>query len=246
MKITSKNIKAAFSETSSYYLIVMNFFPVAGVLLWNWDPVSVVYFYIAETIVIGILNFFKILISQTNLADKAGRKLQIPFFGKLFIGIFFLIHFNAFNYGQIELFTSFSGRSSGSFGSFLNYFLTDDVLSIALLTIIISHIFSFYTDFIKGKQYEYVPPFIFMFLPYPRIFVQQFVGVFGVFFVMIFNLPLMFLILLQIFKTLAELFSHTFINEKLENLIKTKRDSKEQKKITDQLLIKKSLFINKL
>ncbi|HSP86938.1 MAG TPA: DUF6498-containing protein [Ignavibacteriaceae bacterium] len=220
MKITAEQLNTVLKDKSSYFIIAMNLFPILGVIFWNWDPVSFVFIYIAETIIIGVINFFKILFSKAKVQDKSGKTVQIPLLGNLFIGLFFLFHYNAFNYGQIELFSSFSGSGS-SVEQFINYFFNDDILTIALLIIIISNIASFFFDYVKGKQYEFIPSLIFLFLPYPRIMIQQFVGIFGAFFVMMFNLPIIFLILLQICKTGAELFSHYIINEKFEKLLKS-------------------------
>ncbi len=237
MKITAEQLKIILKDKTSYSLIAMNLFPIAGVLLFNWNPVSMIFIYIAETIVIGVLNFFKILFSQAQVQDKTGKTVRIPLQGNLFIGLFFLFHYNAFNYGQIELFTSFLNAKGNSVEYFITYFLNDNYLLLALMIIIISHLYSFFVDYIKGKQYEFIPSLIFLFLPYPRIFVQQFVGVFGAFLVMFFNLPLIFLILLQVCKTIAELFSHSFINEKFDKVLKS-GDAKEFKAILSGLSVK--------
>ncbi|HKI78092.1 MAG TPA: DUF6498-containing protein [Ignavibacteriaceae bacterium] len=214
-----KNIKG---DKTSYSIILYNLFPIIGVLYFDWDPIAVVFIYIAETIVIGVFNLFKIAIAKKDIKQADGSYKTAGHAEKLFMVVFFLIHYNAFNYGQITIISSSLPGINGLGGGvnyFISYFTNNLSMQIGLGLIVIVNLYSFIHNYIGGKQYNIYSPLTLLFLPYGRIFLQQFVGIFGVFFVEFLSLPFFFLIILQVIKTIGELVSHLVIEGKIKGPI---------------------------
>lgn len=212
--IIARNYKRAFRLKSTYPIILHNVFPIFAIIFWNWDPVLLVYFYISETIIIGIINFFKIILSGGFIKNKDSSNSQAGLPGKIFLGIFFLVHYNAFNYGQVIFIAGDTIKQSGSFAliQFAEYMLSTESLKAAMILIFFSHAYSFVFDFILSGAYKKANPTTIMFLPYPRIFIQQFVAIFGGMIMLLLNAPAALFILLQILKMTVEIISHYVID----------------------------------
>ncbi len=210
------------NDKTSYFIILHNLVPIFGVIFLDWDPIAIVYIYIAETIVIGFFNLFKILLAKKAIKQADGTYKNANFRTKLFMAVFFLLHYNAFNYGQIVIITSnIPGREffSGELKYFIDYFIYNDGILLALGAIIFTHLFSFFYDYIRPKAYNVFSPLTLIFLPYGRIFLQQFVGLAGAFFVEFFGLPFFFLVILQLLKMAGELLTHLYIDKKFKEPI---------------------------
>ena len=65
-----EKLKVMYSDTPEFVKLLMNFFPVFGVLFLNWDYMTVIMAYIAETFIIGVVNIFKILQSRGLITKK--------------------------------------------------------------------------------------------------------------------------------------------------------------------------------
>lgn len=190
---------------SSYFILIHNIVPILGVIIFDWEPLSIIAIYIAETIIIGLFNVVKILISQVPEEDGQNSGGASFLFGKFFMAGFFLVHYNAFNYGQVSIMFD-------SVDNFLKPFL-EDPYYVALIPIVITHLFTLIDEFIIGGKYKQTSPIILVFLPYPRIFLQQFVVIFGMGFLMMLGLPIIVLIFFQILKTIFELVSHLYLEQ---------------------------------
>ena len=51
---------------SAYALILANLMPVAGVVLFDWNVVTILILYWAESVVIGIVNVLRLICCQTD------------------------------------------------------------------------------------------------------------------------------------------------------------------------------------
>jgi hypothetical protein len=166
-------------------LIAVNLFPIFGAIYFGWNIFEIVTLYVLETFIIGLLNAFKMLFTKGNL-----KFALIPFF---------LFHYNFFILVQTVFVIILLGPGDGqSFldGDSLENFITTFTKKEMMLTIgvlAISHIFSFFHNFIGKKQFEKKETGHYFVAPYKRIFVQQFVVIFGAWIVMLFNTPMGFL-----------------------------------------------------
>ncbi|WP_147448378.1 DUF6498-containing protein [Dokdonia sinensis] len=178
-------------------------------------PITVVFGYFLETIVIGILNVVKMYIvvsySPTHLRstrkDKGGIA-AIPFF---------IIHYGAFVAIQSILgFSLFEVAGDGVITDSLdilgNYqkVLQFNGMGWVLGSIIAGNLGYFLNNFLsKGKYKDYTVADL-MITPYVRIFVQQFVVILSGFFMIVFSSGFAAGVLLVLFRTIIDLIIAAF------------------------------------
>jgi len=195
---------------TAFLIIFHNLLPIAGIVFLDWDPFSIVMIYVAETIIIGIVNVFKIFSAQAPLEEK-GKILRAGIPMKIFICLFFLFHYNFFTFMQLNFIVPFRQHSDSAVSFFINYFLRNDELKIVMLFIAVSHFVSYIYDFMLSGKYKTAVPMILMFVPYVRIFIQQILGIIGGMLMLILGAPAVMFVLLQILKTVADVLTHVFL-----------------------------------
>ncbi len=165
-------------------ILLANCIPLIGVFVLGWQSISVFGLYILETVIIGLFHALKMGIlsmgrslqpSVDNPSNTIGNNpgCIIPFF--LFHFMFFVfvqtvLVFNSKNIGTNDFFGGFSyllGLFKGETGLALGTFAL-----ISLTTMINDLLHS--KEIYAKRTLERV-----MMEPYPRIFVQQFVVIFG-------------------------------------------------------------------
>ncbi|MCC6551126.1 MAG: hypothetical protein IT279_13765 [Ignavibacteriaceae bacterium] len=194
-------------DTTSWFIIIHNLMPVIGVLFFGFDAANIIFIYITETVIIGLLNVPKILLAQKNPNDNSASAPSGSIGGRIFIVLFFLVHYNMFNFGQITIILPMVSPADG-LDAFIGYIIENEFMHYAVASIVITHGVSLWFDYIAPKAYKDASPVLMMFIPYPRIFVQQFVAIFGSFLLLAFGAPVMMLILLQFLKIAVEIFTH--------------------------------------
>lgn len=166
---------------NSISIILWNLFPVIGVLLWGWQPISIFVCYALETIVVGVFNIFKLIaVYRYGLPEPPEQT------GTRGLGVipFFAMHYFFFVFGQLTLFFSINGfEFTGPLNAIhnLHAIMLQGPYQITLLAFIFNNIYLFIYDFCFYKKYKMRNMGQQMFEPYPRIFVQQFVVIFGSF-----------------------------------------------------------------
>jgi len=192
-------VKINFRDNSVLILIVVNLFPILGVLIFDWDIFEIVMLYVIETIIVGFYNVLKMSFVRS---DK-----------KSFTILFFIFHYNFFILIQsIFVIVLIGGDNVDSMGpdigqgfhNLFNLFSSRD-FKIAILLILISYGMATYKNFIKPKMYVNSNLEKLMFEPYKRIFVQQFMTIGGAFIVMALQASMGFLIILILMKTFFDL-----------------------------------------
>lgn len=172
------------------------------------DPLTIVFAYFLETIIIGIFHLLKLA-----LVSKFGQKSTDPNMQLTGIPLmlFFTVHYGMFVAIQsIFAFTLFQGTVPGFKDGFYlihnyTYILGSAGMPIILTSIFINNLSYFYTNFWRnGKYKEYAPDNIMM-KPYVRIFIQQFVVILAFFFFMLFNSGYVAAILLIVFRLFVDL-----------------------------------------
>ncbi|MFN3403498.1 MAG: DUF6498-containing protein [Cytophagaceae bacterium] len=206
--------------TSVWVLILMNLVPVYGIMFSGWKAFDVVIIYVLETVIIGLFNIIKMSFGtvMTSGEKDAGSKMMVHLL-KLFLIPFFIFHYFFFIAIQsLFVFTFLGDQSTVDFleipVTFRNLINSNTELFAAILSIFGSHSFSFLANYIGNKEYAKVGVVTMMIQPYIRIFIQQFVVVFGIILLSIFKTPDIFVLLLVFFKIIADAFMHLRIHRK--------------------------------
>jgi len=193
-------------------LLLANVIPLIGVIFWNWSVFEIVLLYWSENLIIGAIHFVKMAIVQTPkeidgetvfISDIAGKAFILPFF-VVHYGIFCLVHGvfvfvllgNKAGYGPIDAFQ----------------LLTVGHLCIAFWGLVLSHIISFFANFIGKKFYKKGKKGASFEDPYGRIVVLHLAIVLGAFVTMTLNSPVFLLIILIIGKSVLDLKFHIKAN----------------------------------
>jgi uncharacterized protein DUF6498 len=179
-------------------LIAANVVPLIGVLFFGWDLANLLILYWAESAVIGFYTALKIAIVGRIAAVAA-----VPFF----VG-----HFGGFMVMHFLLIYSFFVRGIAASGPDLpvpaalqRVFAP---LSLSLATLFVSHGVSFFSNFIRQREYERTRVSALMTAPYNRIVLMQLTLIFGGWVVILTRNATAALALLVLAKTAADVAAH--------------------------------------
>jgi hypothetical protein len=216
----------AFIWLSSIYLLFLLY-------LGKASPLSILFVYFLETIIIGVFNALKMFFS-IKLGKSKG-------YGMI---LFFLFHYGFFIAIQsIFAFALFGIKDSSLFKEpfhiLENYeiILNLEDMKYALPAIILTHVGKFFTDFIHNKKYLQFSANEIMTKPYLRIFIQQFVVIISFFFMVFSNAGAIAAILLILFRLIIDLVMESikensktldYVSKKLENEKTSKEEIKKQ------------------
>ncbi|MFC4267390.1 DUF6498-containing protein [Polaribacter marinivivus] len=216
----------AFIWLSSIYLLFLLYIGKA-------NPITILFAYFLETIIIGIFNALKMFWS-IHFGKSKGYTLIF----------FFLFHYGFFIAIQsIFGFSMFSMEKTvyikEPFHLLENYttILNLEGIKYALPAIIFTHLGKFVSDFIQNKKYLKFTAQEIMFKPYVRIFIQQFVVILSFFFIVFAQVGIIAAILLILFRLLVDLVLESirenseileFLSEKLANEKASKENIKKQ------------------
>ncbi|PIR87927.1 MAG: hypothetical protein COU10_01925 [Candidatus Harrisonbacteria bacterium CG10_big_fil_rev_8_21_14_0_10_45_28] len=193
LRITRNN----FKKVSVWTLILSNLIPLIGVIFWGWSVFQLLFAFWCESAVIGIYTIIRLAV-----------KRSISFI------LFFIIHFGAFMQGHLLVLVVFfhDGVSvsleMALLGAKVSLPATFLIIWPAVLAMTISHGVSFYSNFLKNKEYVNLVPARIMLAPYPRIVVMHLVVIFGAFLAILLGNPIGGLIVLVILKAGLDIFSH--------------------------------------
>jgi hypothetical protein len=211
-------------RTSSLVLILANLIPVIGVLLYDWDVLSILLLYWAESVVIGILNVARMMACDSgdvmqgilalanrpvpdelreNVPQIAGSAL------KFFLIPFFVVHYGMFCYGHLMAVVGIFGDGGISLrpgSSLFEYWQPS--LWIAVAAVIASHLYSFVANYIGDSEYKRANLMLLMHRPYGRIIAMHVSIVFGAGLVMWLDSPLPMLLILILIKTILDMRLH--------------------------------------
>lgn len=188
---TSQNI---FIWLSAIYLLFLLY-------LGKISPLTILFVYFLETIVIGIFNVLK-MFCTIKLGKSSG-------FGLI---VFFLFHYGFFV--AIQSIFAFAIFSIGDevvfkepFHLIENYgkLVSSQDIQYAFPAIIFTHLGKFFTDFIANKKYLKFDILEIMYAPYLRIFIQQFVVILSFFFIVFSGAGIVAAIVLILFRFIVDL-----------------------------------------
>jgi hypothetical protein len=208
------------STLSALLLVAVNLIPLIGVAFWGWSLMLILVLYWVESGIVGAINVMKIAAARGVGLGIGGRGITIRingFAGGLARGA--LIGFFIFHYGMfwvvhgvfVFLLPVFAGMSSIADGSFAPADfgpLPLDGLALSALPLAVSHLVSYFANYIGRGESLRVSPQEQMMSVYGRVIVLHITIVAGASVVGLFGTPLAALVLLVGLKIVADLFFH--------------------------------------
>lgn len=187
-------------------LIAGNLYPVAGVYLFGWDAFSILFFYWAENLVIGLFVILR-MATRVVLGGDRAEGLLIPFFF-VHYGIFCLVH----GYLLLAFFGVLDGRiarflrlENGFLDPFFGAAEAIPSFGMSMMVLAAVHCVSFIVYFLLPREYLYKDMKTLMFEPYRRIVVLHLTLILGAALVLWFRQPVIGVVLLVAIKTAGEL-----------------------------------------
>lgn len=209
-KITLQDVLRRQWTISDVAWLIINLLPMAFFLAGAISAIQAFLLYMAETVMIGIYNAVRLLVSSLLLASSGRTFKKGDLFAGLFFTAFFIVHFGMFAFVQFMIFMGASGISTGmNFGA--NIAEAWQLLgSNGQLFFYINLALIFLQgglQLLQEVEWKSKTMMQMMFEPYLRIFVQQFTVIAGVMFLR-FGLSGIFLIVFM----LAKIFFSCFID----------------------------------
>ena len=223
-------------RASTLVLILANMVPLLGVVLWQWDVMSILLLYWAENVVIGILNVARMASSaggihlqgilqmanrgvpeevSQQLNDQLNEQLgqQLPYFSmnllKFILIPFFIVHYGAFCLGHLTFILAIFSDGGISFRSSAELpGLWQSTFWVGIAAIFVSHLYSYFANYIGKGEYKNASLFLLMHRPYGRIISMHVAIVLGAGLVMYLNDPLPMLLILILMKTALDVRLH--------------------------------------
>lgn len=212
IKDYAPNKRNLFVWFNAIFLIVL-------LLSGRADSLTIVTAYFLETIIIGIVNTFKMysIISFDNSKhhDTSG-------FSNYSMILFFLFHYGFFIAVQLVFVFVFIGMTDNHIKEAfyllknLKYVLSYNGMILVLISIMAYNFADYILNFIIPKRYKTSSLNTVFTEPYVRIFVQQFTVILSCFFIIFSSGILIVAVILIIFRTLIELY---FIANPTNNII---------------------------
>jgi hypothetical protein len=184
-------------------LLVANAIPIAGVLFLGWSVFPLVLLYWLENVIIGAFNVAKMLLAQP--------REPAYWAGKLFIIPFFVVHFGMFTYVHGVLLLALLGPKGAQAFDVLATVppaIRANHLGWAVVSLVVSHGFSFFWNYLKSGEYQRASLNALMAQPYGRVVVLHLTVLFGGWIVLALGSPLPALLMLVVIKTAADLRAH--------------------------------------
>lgn len=202
---------SVWKKKSVQVLILANLLPLLGVLLFDWSLFAVMYLYWFENVIIGLFNMMRMSRAEGKLDETNEAKLNNETYTRDKRGaliFFFLIHYGIFTIIHGVFVTSFFGTMSGQI-------ILPPEIALGTIALLMSHAFSYYTNFIRQGEYKRVSETQLFIQPYKRVIILHVTIIFGGGLVMLFHSALPALILLIIIKTLVDVWAHSLEHDKL-------------------------------
>lgn len=162
--------KSLLARPAALALILANFIPLWGVIFLEWDVANVLHLYWAENIAFGLITLLRLFTNRHPDSSLPGR---------VFLGVFFTVHYGAFCFGHaMFVFGGLieSGGPAPASELALNFLTGHWSLFLAFF---LSHFVSFVLNYHgKGEAVRMKPDQV-MVLPYRRIFVLHLTIIFG-------------------------------------------------------------------
>ena len=186
-------------RASIYFLIGANVVPLVGTVFFDWDIIHLLYLYWLESCIIGFFNLAKII---TAKIDFTFQQVYL----KIFATIFFCIHYPAMMWVLMEAGINLIAKLV--FNRPLTLEMSIKYTWSAMLSLFLSHGYSFYKNYIKDKEREQARVMKLLYMPYFRIGAMWVVLMGGLYFILKHKQPVFLIVILVILKIIADCFSH--------------------------------------
>lgn len=214
------------ARPSALVLVVANLLPLAGVLWLDWSVLEVLLLYWTESVIIGGVNVLRMALSSAPNRSGARRRLAetepaaaassastnslSTTIAKLLLIPFFIAHFGMFCFGHLSAVVFLLGapRTNGNLLSALPP-AGEPMFWLAVAAILLSHLFSFFVNFLGAGEYRQTSVSELMQRPYGRILVMHVTVIAGAFLIEQLDNPLALLLVLIGVKTAVDLKLHT-------------------------------------
>ena len=156
----------ASKPTSVIALIVVNLYPVFGVLFWGWDVFPIMLLFWSENVIIGFFNILRMI--AVSPEDKPS------WLAKLFLIPFFIVHYGGFTAGHgifvvVVFGQAFFESTAGPRLDVLWQVVREYNLIFAFLALFSSHAYSFVANYLRKGEYRRYTLNKLMMLPYGRV-----------------------------------------------------------------------------
>lgn len=198
---------------SEVFFILINLSAIWGVWFKHWNASEVFLVYCLESVIVGIFTVIKLLIVTIYKKQSSTKEAINPAFpgvqSGFFYIFFFIAHYGFFLFVQMNIFlgiagipglNAFEGLSKLVLNPF--QFLNTEV-QLFLCSCILMYGINLYTQFIASKSYQTIALPVLMFMPYPRVFVQQFTVILGAF-ALAFGAGKMFILIFVLIRIIIE------------------------------------------
>jgi len=231
-------LRDALRRPSGWVLLVVNLGILVGVLRFDWSVFEIVFLYWAENVIIGVINVFRMLLASPLPIPKEIPRDQIPpkakgalwavnIGAKLFMVPFFCVHYGMFTmvHGAFvfDLFNKENSHGMDYWKSIPEFMTTALAMSLAALAI--SHLYSFFTNYIGRGEWRTATVGEMMARPYGRIIVLHITIIFGGMLAMALGSPVGLLLVLVLLKTITDLAMHEREREKLNDPVEPVTES---------------------
>lgn len=229
---------------SAAALAASNMLPLVGVLAFGWQAFDLVFLYWMENVVIGAVNVLKIRACQPDLtlfppekaveladrfafssADQRQRFLNefeppghvekpLPTLRPVYVP-FFLLHYGLFCFVHLVFICATFGNTANLYQPALDALGNFGVL-LATAGLLISHMVSYFTNFLAKGEFRRTVPMLLMLQPYARVVVLHLAIIASALFVLVLDAPAWLLATLVLGKTVLDLSLHLREHQKLE------------------------------
>ena len=202
---------AVWRSPSVVLLVLANLIPLGGVLFFGWQVFPIMFLFWLENVVVGAFNVLKMLLARGPGSHVGVKLFLIPFF-TVHYGIFTMVH-GAFVFAMFG--ADWRGGGAGPFPGFdrLQDLVTQQHLVWAVLGLVISHGFSFATNYLLNGAYRTAITPVLMMQPYGRVVVLHLAILGGGFLVMLMGMPVAGLVLLIVLKIGLDVLAHATLNK---------------------------------
>lgn len=197
MTSPSSDTRSRLLQTS-VVLVLVNLIPLVGAFLWSWSVFEIVLLYWMENLVVGFYTLLRI-----QWAGAPPFRFDI---GRVFLGVFFTIHYGMFCLVHGVFVFALLGRDQVN--SIPDALDLAHILRWAILAIFVSHGYSFVRHYLLGGESAVADASNEMSRPYPRMIVLHVAIIFGAFAVQALGAPVALLLILVVGKTLLDLKLH--------------------------------------
>lgn len=213
---------------SAIVLFGVNLIPIVGVVLFDWRVYDILILYWVENLVIGVVNVLRMAVCKDGIGlhgfqpvidaapvehKRAFRRINKG--ARFFMIPFFILHYGMFCFGHLSAIQAIFGDYEGHRSLqdiFFGMPISEAVASplwIGIAAITISHLFSFFSNFIGAGEYQRTSLAQLMQRPYGRVIALHIAIIAGGALVQFLGAPVIMLIVLVVVKTAMDLKLHS-------------------------------------